>query len=129
MHADLSDALIVGAGPTVLTLACLLARTGVSFRIIDASLTPPIGSRGKGLQPRSLELPERGKGRLLTHDFKCQEFTRQLGHTINEDTLFRHYRAVTMPDGTTVNRAVAKQFFAILPPAEPGVLTGLQGSP
>ncbi|HEY0339398.1 MAG TPA: FAD-dependent monooxygenase, partial [Steroidobacteraceae bacterium] len=32
------------------------APSGVSFRIIDAFQVPPIGSRGKGLQPRSLEL-------------------------------------------------------------------------
>jgi 2-polyprenyl-6-methoxyphenol hydroxylase-like FAD-dependent oxidoreductase len=48
--------LITGAGPTGLTLACTLARAGVSVRIVDASAAPPIGSRGKGLQPRSLEL-------------------------------------------------------------------------
>lgn len=48
--------LIVGAGPTGLALACVLARSGVNFRIIDAFQGPPIGSRGKGLQPRSLEL-------------------------------------------------------------------------
>jgi 2-polyprenyl-6-methoxyphenol hydroxylase-like FAD-dependent oxidoreductase len=51
-----ADVLIVGAGPTGLTLACTLARSGVRVRIIDAALTPPTGSRGKGLQPRSLEL-------------------------------------------------------------------------
>jgi 2-polyprenyl-6-methoxyphenol hydroxylase-like FAD-dependent oxidoreductase len=56
MQLDISDVLIVGAGPTGLTLACLLARSGVNFRIIDAAPTPPAGSRGKGLQPRSLEL-------------------------------------------------------------------------
>jgi 2-polyprenyl-6-methoxyphenol hydroxylase-like FAD-dependent oxidoreductase len=51
-----SDILIVGAGPTGLTLACNLAQRGVSFRIIDAASQSPAGSRGKGLQPRSLEL-------------------------------------------------------------------------
>jgi 2-polyprenyl-6-methoxyphenol hydroxylase-like FAD-dependent oxidoreductase len=56
MLTELPDVLIVGAGPTGLTLACLLARRRVDFRIIDASPTPPAGSRGKGLQPRSLEL-------------------------------------------------------------------------
>ncbi|WP_208646491.1 FAD-dependent monooxygenase [Mesorhizobium waimense] len=56
MQTDLTDVLIAGAGPTGLTLACLLARSGVNFRLIDASPTPPVGSRGKGLQPRSLEL-------------------------------------------------------------------------
>jgi 2-polyprenyl-6-methoxyphenol hydroxylase-like FAD-dependent oxidoreductase len=56
MQIDLPDVLIVGAGPTGLTLACQLARRGVDCRIIEASPTPPAGSRGKGLQPRSLEL-------------------------------------------------------------------------
>jgi 2-polyprenyl-6-methoxyphenol hydroxylase-like FAD-dependent oxidoreductase len=48
--------LIVGAGPTGLTLACELARRGVPFRLIEASPGPQPGSRGKGLQPRTLEL-------------------------------------------------------------------------
>src|SRR5271154_5827550 len=44
--------LIVGAGPTGLTLAIDLARRGVSFRLIEAEAAPFAGSRGKGLQPR-----------------------------------------------------------------------------
>ena len=47
--------LIVGAGPTGLTLACELARRGVSFRLIEAARGPQRGSRGKGIQPRTLE--------------------------------------------------------------------------
>jgi 2-polyprenyl-6-methoxyphenol hydroxylase-like FAD-dependent oxidoreductase len=50
--------LIVGAGPTGLTLAVELARTGVPFRLIDASDGPQQGSRGKGVQPRTLEVFE-----------------------------------------------------------------------
>ena len=50
--------LIVGAGPTGLTLACDLARRGVSLRIVDAAPGPFVGSRGKGLQPRTLEVLE-----------------------------------------------------------------------
>jgi 2-polyprenyl-6-methoxyphenol hydroxylase-like FAD-dependent oxidoreductase len=50
------EALIVGAGPTGLTLACELARRGVPFRLIEASPGPQRGSRGKGIQPRSLEV-------------------------------------------------------------------------
>lgn len=50
--------IIIGAGPTGLTLACVLARAGVSFRLIDSALGPRPGSRGKGLQPRSLEVLE-----------------------------------------------------------------------
>jgi len=50
--------LIVGAGPTGLTLACELARNQVSFRLIEAVPGPQPGSRGKGVQPRSLEIFE-----------------------------------------------------------------------
>jgi 2-polyprenyl-6-methoxyphenol hydroxylase-like FAD-dependent oxidoreductase len=56
MRAGHCDVLIVGAGPTGLTLASLLARSGIAFRIIDASPRPQTGSRGKALHPRSLEL-------------------------------------------------------------------------
>jgi 2-polyprenyl-6-methoxyphenol hydroxylase-like FAD-dependent oxidoreductase len=48
--------LIAGAGPTGLALACDLARRGVQFRIIDKAQAYFIGSKGKGLQPRSLEV-------------------------------------------------------------------------
>ena len=48
--------LIAGAGPTGLTLACELARRDVPFRLVDASPGPRPGSRGKGVQPRSLEV-------------------------------------------------------------------------
>ena len=55
MSADLA-VLISGAGPTGLALAFDLARRGVSFRIIDKADAYFAGSRGKGLQPRSLEV-------------------------------------------------------------------------
>jgi 2-polyprenyl-6-methoxyphenol hydroxylase-like FAD-dependent oxidoreductase len=51
-----TDVLIVGAGPTGLVLACELARRQVAFRLIDAMPQPTNASRGKGLQPRSLEV-------------------------------------------------------------------------
>ena len=51
-----TDVLIVGAGPTGLTLACELLRRGVSCRIIDKAASPATTSRALGLQPRTLEL-------------------------------------------------------------------------
>jgi len=48
--------LIVGAGPTGLTLAIDLARRGIPLRLIDAAERPFEGSRGKGIQPRTLEI-------------------------------------------------------------------------
>ncbi|WP_329060005.1 FAD-dependent monooxygenase [Amycolatopsis sp. NBC_01480] len=50
------EVLIIGAGPTGLTLACELARSGVSFRLVEAAPGPQPGSRGKGIQPRTLEV-------------------------------------------------------------------------
>ncbi|WP_174240883.1 FAD-dependent oxidoreductase [Granulicella sp. S190] len=50
------EVLIVGAGPTGLALACDLARRRVAFKIIDLAPAYFIGSKGKGLQPRSLEV-------------------------------------------------------------------------
>ncbi len=50
--------LIVGAGPTGLTLAIDLLRRGITCRLIEAAETPFSGSRGKGIQPRTLEIFE-----------------------------------------------------------------------
>jgi 2-polyprenyl-6-methoxyphenol hydroxylase-like FAD-dependent oxidoreductase len=50
--------LIAGAGPTGLTLAIDLARRGISCRLIEAAEAPFTGSRGKGIQPRTLEIFE-----------------------------------------------------------------------
>jgi 2-polyprenyl-6-methoxyphenol hydroxylase-like FAD-dependent oxidoreductase len=52
----MTDVLVVGAGPTGLTLACDLARRGVAVRIVDRIPEFQAGSRGKGLSPRSLEV-------------------------------------------------------------------------
>ncbi|MEV6520454.1 FAD-dependent oxidoreductase [Longispora sp. NPDC051575] len=60
-----ADVLVVGAGPTGLTLAIDLARRGVSVRVVEKAVTGRTGdpgsahlagSRGKGLQPRTLEV-------------------------------------------------------------------------
>ena len=51
-----SSIFIAGAGPTGLTLAIDLARRGIAVRIVDRADTPFAGSRGDGLQPRTLEV-------------------------------------------------------------------------
>jgi 2-polyprenyl-6-methoxyphenol hydroxylase-like FAD-dependent oxidoreductase len=56
MYESKVKVLIVGAGPTGLTLALDLARRRISFRLIEAATTPFEGSRGKGIQPRTLEI-------------------------------------------------------------------------
>jgi 2-polyprenyl-6-methoxyphenol hydroxylase-like FAD-dependent oxidoreductase len=54
-----TEVLIAGAGFAGLVLACDLARRGVKYRIVEMNLEPPdhrSGSRGKGIQPRTLEV-------------------------------------------------------------------------
>ncbi|GAA2831746.1 FAD-dependent monooxygenase [Kitasatospora sp. CM 4170] len=53
-----ADVLIVGAGPTGLTLAVDLARRGVDALLVEGAGELFPGSRGKGLQPRTLEVFE-----------------------------------------------------------------------
>lgn len=45
-----ASVLIVGAGPTGLSLALLLTQNGVSVRIIEKSSTIPVGRKGFGIQ-------------------------------------------------------------------------------
>ncbi|KAF8981104.1 FAD binding domain-containing protein [Cyathus striatus] len=54
--SDLIPVLIVGAGPAGLVAALFLAQNGIMLRIIDKEDTFHIGSRGFGVQPRTLEL-------------------------------------------------------------------------
>ncbi|MEV5593119.1 FAD-dependent monooxygenase [Streptomyces sp. NPDC052496] len=48
--------LVVGGGPTGLTLGIELARRGVAVRVVDKATAYFDGSRGDGLQPRTLEV-------------------------------------------------------------------------
>ncbi|WIM93281.1 FAD-dependent monooxygenase [Actinoplanes oblitus] len=64
---DNVDVLIVGAGPTGLTLACDLARQGVASRVVDQSAQPGAGGRGFSLKPLSLAaLDDLGLTRAIT---------------------------------------------------------------
>lgn len=56
--SDETSVLIVGAGPTGVLAAIELARRGVRVRIVESRDAPFVGSRGKGLQPRTLEVFE-----------------------------------------------------------------------
>jgi 2-polyprenyl-6-methoxyphenol hydroxylase-like FAD-dependent oxidoreductase len=77
---DPIDVLIVGAGPTGLTLAVELARDGVPFRIVEAAPGPQPGSRGKGVQPRTLEiLDDLGVGERVRANGRMAMPIRQVG--------------------------------------------------
>lgn len=52
----MTDVLIAGSGPTGLTLACELALHGIAVRILERRSGPHRESRGKGLDPGSLEV-------------------------------------------------------------------------
>jgi 2-polyprenyl-6-methoxyphenol hydroxylase-like FAD-dependent oxidoreductase len=78
--------LIAGAGPTGLTLAVDLARRDVRVRIIDSAASHFVGSRGKGLQERSLEvLADLGVAeQLRTAGWSPRTRTFVNGHLVNE---------------------------------------------
>ena len=48
--------LIVGAGPTGLTMAIELNRRNIPFRIIDKNIKPVVTSNALGVQTRTLEI-------------------------------------------------------------------------
>src|SRR5690348_4739482 len=94
-----ADVLVVGAGPTGLTLACDLARRGVAVRIVDQAPEFPQGSRGKGLSPRSLEvLGDLGPvDRLLETGVTHMPFRKYQGAVVIDETDPEADRVVT-PD-------------------------------
>ena len=53
------DVLVVGAGPTGMTLACALAVQGVRVRVVDAASGPAITSRANILHARGVEVLDR----------------------------------------------------------------------
>jgi len=53
------DVVVVGAGPTGLTLACGLRAAGISVRVLDKAAGPAATSRALGLQPRGVEVLDR----------------------------------------------------------------------
>ena len=59
MHGKIkTDVIIIGAGPTGLSLACQLARYGVDFTLIEKNATVTSHSKAIGVQARTLEIYE-----------------------------------------------------------------------
>ncbi|KAI0260112.1 FAD binding domain-containing protein [Gloeopeniophorella convolvens] len=56
MAAESTDVLVVGAGPTGLVAALVLAQNGVPVRIVDRLASAPRSQRGAGIAGRTLEL-------------------------------------------------------------------------
>ena len=81
------DALIIGAGPTGLTLAIELAKRGLSVRIIDQLERPMTQSRALGLQSRTLEIFE--KMGLIHHFLKTGHKIEKLHLYLNKKTFLK----------------------------------------
>src|SRR5690242_6758500 len=56
MEDNATDVLVVGAGPTGLTLACELRRHGLSCRIVDELETPVVFSKAAAVHARTVEV-------------------------------------------------------------------------
>jgi 2-polyprenyl-6-methoxyphenol hydroxylase-like FAD-dependent oxidoreductase len=114
MTAAHVDVLVVGAGPTGLTLACQLARFGVRFRIIDKQPHRARESRALGVQARSLEvlqalglgeaLAARGRTttRLMLHVDRDAPVAIDLGTIPRADTRFPYILFVSQSDTEAV---------------------------
>src|SRR4029453_7899747 len=105
MHSNL-DVLVVGAGPTGLTLASQLARFDVRFRIVDKALDRARESRALALQARSLEVLQcLALGEPVAID---------LGHIGRSDTRFPYTLFVSQSDTEGVlSEHLASQNIAI----------------
>lgn len=72
-----ADVLVVGAGPTGLTLACVLAARGVNAVVVDRQAAGANTSRAAVINARSLEVLERldVAGRLVEQGIQAPQFT------------------------------------------------------
>ncbi|GBE67061.1 oxygenase [Mycobacterium sp. MFM001] len=78
---DFVDVLVVGAGPTGLTLACGLLLQGVSVRVIDRASGPAVTSRANFLHARGSEVLDRlgALGTLPDESLRAMRITTYLG--------------------------------------------------
>ena len=102
------EVLIVGAGPTGLTLACELARHGVSFRIVDKSAVASSMSKALAVHARTLEIFE-DMGivdRFLTYGLKLKAINvfaddKQIAHMTLDELDSVYSFALSLPQSDT----------------------------
>lgn len=102
------DVLVVGAGPTGLTLACELARHGLSFRIIDQAEMPAGIPKAIAVVPRTLEtLDIMGVAdQFLAHGQKIRGLnihapSQRLAHLVLAGLPSRYNHLLTIPQSET----------------------------
>ena len=110
-HSE-TTALVIGAGPVGLTMACELLRSGVPCRIIDQNEgpTPLTQSRALAIQARTMEALENvgatradpGEGRIV-HGISAYHRGRRIAHlTLDLDAMDTFYPFLfTLPQGQT----------------------------
>ena len=78
---DAPEVLVVGAGPTGLTLACCLLLHGVSVRVVDRAPGPAVTSRANFLHARGSEVLDRlgALGTLPDESLRALQITTYLG--------------------------------------------------
>ncbi len=81
MPASDSDVVVVGAGPTGLTLACSLRLHGLSVRVVDRAQGPATTSRANFLHARGSEVLGRigALGNLPNESLRAMRITNYLG--------------------------------------------------
>ncbi|RDW93184.1 uncharacterized protein DSM5745_00506 [Aspergillus mulundensis] len=75
------DVLICGAGPFGLALGCILARQGITFRILDKADSPCLSGRADGVHPRALE---------ILHSWGLASEVAEVGPILNSTVLYRN---------------------------------------
>lgn len=102
-----SDILIIGAGPVGLTLAIILQKAGIDFKIIDKKSKITSTSNAIGVNPRSLEIWKT----IGIFDKACKEGLKISGLAFYANNELLHY--------TTVDGVVSEiDFFLSLPQSQ-----------
>jgi len=106
-----TSVLIAGAGPAGLTLAIDLTRRHVDCKIIEASPAPGKASRGKGLQPRTLEVfDDLGViGTVLAEGRPYPLIRAYVGRTVVSES-YMHEHEESLPDRPYPNIVMLPQW-------------------
>lgn len=95
MGADINtDVLIVGAGPTGLTLACTLKMHGIDFVIIDKSSSSSTIPKASIMNARSLEVLE---------DLGAADYALEVGLKMNEVVIFAEGKKLIQSSYNLIN--------------------------